>query len=97
MGAHAARLVSPVTGEEEAAPGTGVVFHPDEVNMARWQRWWRFANLEQASTFVLITCVSIVFTSRLAYAAVFGLPDLPEGDIGFLRIEGNVLADEVGT
>ena len=97
MGAHAARLTSPVTGEEEAAPGTGVVFQPDATNMARWQRWWRFANLEQASTFVLITFVSIVFTSLLAYATVFGRSDLPEGDIGFLRIEGNVLADEVGT
>jgi hypothetical protein len=89
------RIVSPVTGEPEAAPSTGFVFEPTEENMARWRSWWRFANKEQLYTFVAITFVSILFTSLLAYSTVFGRPDLPD-DIGFLRVEGEVLSATVG-
>jgi hypothetical protein len=96
MGSYVPRIQSPVTGKPEAAPSTGYVFEPDEENLARWRRWWRFANREQLSTFVLISFLSIVFTSLLAYATVFGLPDLPD-DIGFLRVEGEQLAAAVGT
>ena len=63
--------------------------------MARWRTWWRFANVEQLSTFVLITFISIVFTSLLAYSTVFGEPNLPD-DIEFLRFEGDKLKEEVG-
>jgi hypothetical protein len=57
--------------------------------------WWRFANREQLYTFVLITFLSIMFTSLLAYSTVYGRSDLPNG-IGFLQIEGEVLKDTVG-
>jgi hypothetical protein len=96
MGTYVPRIASPVTGEPEAAPGTGFVFEPTEHNLDNWRRWWSFANREQLSTFVLITFVSITFTSLLAYATVFGRPDLPN-DIGFLRIEGQQLAAAVGS
>jgi hypothetical protein len=94
MGALVPRIESPVTGEPEAAPSTGYVFEPTDENMSRWRAWWRFANKEQLSTFVLITFVSIVFTSLLAYSTVFGrkVPD----DIGFLQVEGKVLSETVG-
>jgi hypothetical protein len=95
MGAYAPRITSPVTGEPEAAPSTGYVFEPTEENLNRWQRWWHFANVEQLSTFVLITFLSILFTSLLAYSTVFGRPDLPD-DIAFVQIEGQVLAERVG-
>ncbi|MGH3731516.1 MAG: Nramp family divalent metal transporter [Micromonosporaceae bacterium] len=95
MGAHIPRLVSPVTGRDEiAAPSIGYIFEPNAENMTRWQRWWRVANLEQLSTFVLITFVSIVFMSMLAYSTVFGQPDLPD-DIGFLQVEGQRLDELV--
>ena len=95
MGSYVPRITSPVTGEPEAAPSTGYVFEPTGENLGRWQRWWRFANIEQLSTFVLITFLSIVFTSLLAYSTVFGRPDLPD-DITFVQIEGQVLAERVG-
>jgi hypothetical protein len=95
MGAYVPRITSPVTGEPEAAPSTGYVFEPTEENLDRWQRWWRFANVEQLSTFVLITFLSILFTSILAYSTVFGRPDLPD-DIAFVQVEGQVLAERVG-
>jgi hypothetical protein len=95
MGRYVPRIVSPLTGEPEAAPSTGFVFEPTDENMSRWRSWWRFANREQLYTFVLITFVSILFTSLLAYSTVFGRPDLPD-DIGFVRVEGEVLSETVG-
>ncbi|GLY99401.1 Nramp family divalent metal transporter [Actinoplanes sp. NBRC 103695] len=96
MGKYVPRLVSPVTGQPEAAPSTGYVFEPTPENLRRWRGWWKFANIEQLSTFVLITFVTILFTSLLAYATVFGRDGLENG-IGFLEIEGQVLAERVGT
>ena len=96
MGSYVPRITSAVTGEPEAAPSTGYVFEPTAENMARWDRWWRFANREQLSTFVLITFVTITFTSLLAYATVYGQEGLANS-IDFVRREGEVLQAEVGT
>jgi hypothetical protein len=96
MGAYVPRLVSPITGEPEARPSTGYVFEPDAQNMSRWRAWWKFANLEQIFTFVLITFLTILFTSLLAYSTVFGREGLPN-NINFIRIEGEVLAERVGS
>jgi hypothetical protein len=96
MGSYVPRLVSPITGEPEAAPSTGYVFTPTEQNMARWRGWWRFANVEQLTTFVLITFLTILFTSLLAYATVFGQPDLPNS-IAFIKTEGEQLGQRIGT
>ena len=96
MGKYVPRLVSPITGEPEAAPSTGFVFVPDEENMSRWRGWWRFANMEQLVTFVLITFFTILFTSLLAYSTVFGREDLAN-NIGFIRTEGEVLGERVGS
>jgi hypothetical protein len=96
MGSYVPRLVSPVTGQPEAAPSTGYVFEPTPDNLRRWRGWWKFANIEQLTTFVLITFVTILFTSLLAYSTVFGRDGLENG-IGFLEIEGQVLGDRVGS
>lgn len=96
MGSYVPRIKSPVTGEPEAAPSTGYVFEPTPENLARWDRWWRFANVEQALTFVLITFVTITFTSLLAYATVYGVDGLANS-IEFVRREGEVLQERVGT
>ncbi|HET6481854.1 MAG TPA: Nramp family divalent metal transporter [Actinoplanes sp.] len=95
MGKYVPRLMSPVTGEPEAAPSTGYAFEPTTENLRRWRGWWKFANIEQLTTFVLITFVTILFTSLLAYSTVFGRDGL-ENSIGFLQTEGQVLADRVG-
>ena len=44
MGSYVPRLVSPITGQPEAAPSTGYIFEPSEKNMARWKE--RFARIE---------------------------------------------------
>jgi hypothetical protein len=95
MGTYVPRLVSPITGAPEAAPSTGYVFEPTRENLARWRGWWRFANIEQLATFVLITFLTIMFTSLLAYSTVFGQEGL-KNSIDFIKAEGVVLADRVG-
>jgi hypothetical protein len=94
MGAYVPQITSPVTGQAEAAPSTGYTFEMTPENLDRWRSWWRFANIEQLATFVLITFISIFFTSLLAYSTVFGAEGLPD-DIGFLEVEGEALKDTV--
>jgi hypothetical protein len=97
MGTYVPRLVSPITGKPEAAESTtGFVFEPTQKNMERWKGWWKFANLEQIFTFVLITFLTILFTSLLAYSTVFGREGL-ENNINFIRTEGEVLGERVGS
>lgn len=96
MGTYVPRLVSPITGRPEAAPSTGYIFEPTSENLSRWRAWWKFANIEQLSTFVLITFFTILFTSLLAFATVFGRPELAS-DITFIQTEGEVLGERVGT
>jgi hypothetical protein len=91
MGKYIPRLVSPVTGKEEAvaAPGS-YIFEPNEANMTRWRRWWRFANIEQTLTFFLVTVVTIILTSMLAHSVLYGKIGLPN-NVSFLQIEGRQL------
>jgi hypothetical protein len=95
MGRHAPRIVSPLTGEPISHSGTGWRFELNEESLSRWSRWWWLANAEQLSTFVAISFATILFTSLLAFATLGGLEGLPR-DIGFLRIEGEVLSRTVG-
>jgi hypothetical protein len=96
MGAYVPRLVSPITGHEEAAPSTGFAFEPTEKNLTRWRGWWWMANVEQAMTFALISFISIVFTSMIAYSTVFGQENLPQG-VGFIRLQGEQMQQTIGT
>ncbi|SDY36552.1 Mn2+ and Fe2+ transporters of the NRAMP family [Micromonospora pattaloongensis] len=95
MGAYVPRLVSPVTGREEAAPDTsGYVFEPTAENLGRWRRWWRVANSEQLLTFLLISFVTIGLMSMLAYSTVHGVPGLANS-VSFLNVEGERLTESV--
>ncbi|MEO7276064.1 MAG: Nramp family divalent metal transporter [Vicinamibacterales bacterium] len=96
MGRYVPRLTSPITGRAEpAVDSRACVFTVDDEGLGRWRRWWRFANVEQALTFVVVTIVTIVFTSMLAWSTLHGRPNLPN-TIDFLRIEGDVLAARGG-
>jgi hypothetical protein len=97
MGHYAPRVVSPITGKEEAAPsGRGYVFTPDEDNLARWRIWWRRANIEQFFSFFVIGAVTIVVFSLVAYSTVFEHPAAQEDNFDFIELQGNVLKDSVG-
>ncbi|SNY71180.1 Nramp family divalent metal transporter [Paractinoplanes atraurantiacus] len=95
MGAHVPRLVSPITGREEAAGADRYLFPADEENLSRWRVWWKRANTEHLVTFVAVCFVTISIMSLLAYETLFGRDDL-KNDTSFLRIEAGILADQVG-
>ena len=96
MGQYVPRLVSPVTGAVEAAPTvSSYIFEPTPENMARWRSWWRFANVEQLLSFVLMTVVTIGLTSMMAHSTLFGEPNLPN-NVSFLQIEAQRLDARVG-
>jgi hypothetical protein len=60
-------VVSPITGEEEAAPsGRGYVFRVDPTSMERWREWWRKANIEQFVSFFVVGAITIVVFSLVA-------------------------------
>jgi len=88
MGRYVPRLVSPLTGCEEARPTAArFSFEPSHANLERWQRWWRFANVEQAATFLVVSVATICLTSMLAHSTLFGRPGLPN-NVSFLHVEG---------
>jgi hypothetical protein len=71
MGVHIPRIVSPITGEEEARPSTGYSFEVNEENLRRWDGWWKVANREQLLTFVTIGLLTLIGLSVLV-ASVLG-------------------------
>lgn len=95
MGAHVPRLISPITGREEASGADRYTFPETPENLARWRIWWKRANVEHFSTFFVVCLVTIGVMCLLAYETLFGRGNL-ESDPSFLRIQGDVLAAEVG-
>ena len=100
MGQYVPRLVSSLTGRvtgdvDAARAGSAFIFETTPGNMMRWQRWWRFANVEQALTFVLVTIVTICLTSMLAHSTLVGRQGLPQ-TVAFLQIEGRRFQEIVG-
>jgi hypothetical protein len=96
MGIHIPRIVSPITGEEEARPATGYSFEVNEDNMRRWNGWWKVANQEQLLTFVIIglltlIALSVLVASVLPQGKSYGSPE----DIAFLQEEAKVLGDTI--
>jgi hypothetical protein len=96
MGQYVPRLVSPITGTTTAAPTVkSYIFETTPANLSRWNSWWRFANIEQVFSFVLVTVITISFTSMLAHSTLFGEPNLPN-NVSFLRIEAERMQAMVG-
>lgn len=94
MGMRIPRIVSPVTGEEEAAPATGYFFRQDEENMRRWRAWWRVANIEQFLTFFCIGLASLIVFSVIAYS-LLEVGEITVGDFEFIQLQGERLGEAV--
>lgn len=96
MGAYVPRIVSPVTGEDQASPATGAMIRQDEENLRRWKGWWRVANQEQLVSFWLLCVASIIVFSVLAYSTVGAGNIADEPNLEFIRAEGEALSAIVG-
>lgn len=95
MGAYLPRVVSPITGEERAAPGTGYMFRDTEENLRRWRRWWKLADREHFITFFVLGCATLIIMSVLAYSTVYGADVAGDSDFAFLREEGAILGERI--
>ena len=95
MGKYVPHIVSPVTGEDQAAPSTGTMVRQDEANIGRFKAWFRQASKEQLVSFWAICLGSIIVFSVLAYSTVFGQNLSEEADFDFIKGEGEVLKNVV--
>lgn len=95
MGAYVGRLTSPLTGRAEAVGDIGYHFEQTPENMRRWRGWWQAANREHLLTFYLLSVLSLMLLSLIAYATTRHAPGLEQG-LGFIGVEGDFIAQERG-
>lgn len=95
MGIHIPNIVSPITGEEVAAPSLGYYPAETEENKRRWNTWWRIANWEQAITFWFIGALLLVGLSVLAFSTVGAHLGGADG-LDFIKEEGAALSAKIG-
>jgi hypothetical protein len=91
MGVYIPRIVSPITGEEVAAPATGSMMRQDDENLRRFRGWWAVANKEQLVTFWFICVFSITMFSTLAYSTLYGRSIPGQANLAFILAEGEAL------
>jgi hypothetical protein len=96
MGGRMPKVVSPITGEEVAAPSLGYTFPVNEENMRRWREWWKVCNREHFITFFLIGCLTLIMLSVLVYSTVGQAELTGEADITFIQEEARILGNEIG-
>ena len=94
MGSRLPKVVSPITGEEVAAPTTGYFFRRDEGNMRRWNAWWKLADREQFVTFFVVGAIALFTFMTLTYVTV-GTGTAAQG-FDFIRLEGEALQSSQG-
>jgi hypothetical protein len=88
------KVVSPITGEEVAAPSLGYTFPVNEENMRRWRGWWKVANQEHFVTFFAVGLAILIALSVLVWSTV-GSQSIGE-DLEFINTEAQVLGREIG-
>ncbi|HET7481143.1 MAG TPA: Nramp family divalent metal transporter [Rubrobacteraceae bacterium] len=93
MGIHIPRIVSPITGEEVAAPSLGYMTKTDEPNVRRWKGWWSVANKEQIVTFYIVGLITLIGLSVLVHST--GAKG-EAADPSFLQTEAQVLGRQIG-
>jgi hypothetical protein len=95
MGINIPNIVSPVTGQEVAAPSLGYMVPSTKENERRWREWWRIANWEQLITFWFIGALLLVSLSVLVISTIGTNTGLEEG-LSFLQEEGRALGELIG-
>jgi hypothetical protein len=96
MGIRIPRIVSPITGEEEARPSFGYKFPVNEENLRRWRNWWKVANQEQLITFYILGLATLIGLSVLLYSAL-GIVEDAAAEITFVQSWAQALGTQLGT
>jgi hypothetical protein len=84
MGIHIPNIVSPITGEEVAAPSIGFVPPDTEENRRRWEGWWKVANQEHLITFWGIGALLLVSLCVLVFSSI-GVQENIGTDLAFVE------------
>ena len=92
MGVRIPNIVSPITGQEVAAPSIGYMVPHTAENERRWKQWWRIANSEQLITFWFVGALLLVAMSVLVFSTV-GIDQDLESELTFLQAEGQALGE----
>lgn len=92
MGKFSGRLTSIFSGKKENIELTGTTFEPTIQNIKHFKIWWKRINTEHAIVFWLTGAFTMVLLSLLAYATVYGNPDVVTS-INFVILEGSVIAE----
>ena len=95
MGGLMPKVVSPITGEEQAAPSLGYTFPVTDENMRRWRGWWKVANREHFITFFGFGCGILIALSVLAWSTV-GQQGIG-ADLEFINSEAEILGNQIGS
>jgi hypothetical protein len=64
--------------------------------MQRLKIWWRRANGEHVITFWMLCTGALVVLCLISFSTVYGLGGL-ESNLGFIQMEGQIIAARVGT
>src|ERR671917_818908 len=94
MGIHIPNIVSPITGEEVAAPSLGYVPPDTEENRRRWSAWWKVANQEQLITFWFIGLVLLIVLCVLVFSTI-GIQENIGEDLAFVEEWGAGLGERI--
>ena len=94
MGLHIPNIVSPITGEEVAAPGLGYVPPDTEENRRRFRGWWKVANQEHLLTFWFIGALLLVSLCVLVFSTI-GIRENIGEDLAFIEEWGAGLGERI--
>jgi hypothetical protein len=94
MGIHIPNIVSPITGEEVAAPSLGYVPPDTEENRRRWSAWWKVANQEHLITFWFLGALLLVSLCVLVFSSI-GIQENIGTDLAFVEEWGAALGDRI--
>ena len=94
MGIHIPNIVSPITGEEVAAPSLGYVAPDTEENRRRWKEWWKVANQEHLITFWFIGALLLVSLCVLVFSSI-GVQENIGEDLAFVEDWGTAMGERI--
>jgi hypothetical protein len=94
MGIHIPNIVSPITGEEVAAPSIGYMPPDTEENHHRFKGWWKVANQEHLITFWAIGALLLVSLCVLVFSSI-GIQENIGTDLAFVEDWGAAMGEKI--
>lgn len=96
MGRYIGRMTSPLTGKEETVSEIGYHFPHTPENLARWQVWWRRANVEHFLAFFCTCVVCLVLLALISYSVFYTAEGTPRPEAAAYHKDMAFLYGEAG-